>query len=66
MIADREKRVEHDYEVYYDADLEVETPLNYIDNTKNTKLNQVWIHFTNSRSNHTYIIIYNIQQILKQ
>ena len=66
MIADREKRVEHDYEVYYDADLEVETPLNYIDNTKNTKLNHVWIHFTNSRSNHTYIIIYNIQQILKQ
>ena len=66
VIADREKRVEHDYEVYFDVDPEVETPQNNIDNTKNTKLNQVWIHFTNSRSNHTYIIIYNIQQILKQ
>ena len=41
MIADNEKLVEHDNEVYYDADLEVETPQKNIDNTKNTKLNQV-------------------------
>ena len=41
MIADKEKLVEHDYEVYYDADLEVETPRKNIDYTANTKLNQV-------------------------
>ena len=66
VIADKEKMVEHDNEVYYDADLEVETPQNNIDNTKNTKLNQVWVHFINNHSSHTLIIIYSIQLILKQ